>query len=105
MDLLSYGTSRRLHVSRLGGEIRTLWVQEPGDSVGYRHQLMQQTQSLCLQLHGNHIDARGVATRPVEAGDETFLYGLVAGREYNRNRVCGCLGGLATHESPRGGPP
>src|SRR5262249_8172794 len=51
MDLLSYGTSRRLHVSRLGGEIRTLWVQEPGDSVGCRHQLMQQTQSLCLQLH------------------------------------------------------
>src|SRR6516164_2323315 len=53
------------------------------------HQLAQRSHSLPFQGDSDDIDPGGVATRAIEAGNQTKLDRIIADHEHDRNR-CGC---------------
>jgi len=56
---------------------------------GARHQFAQNLQPFCHQFGGYKIDARDIAPRPGDAGDETEANGVAADNKDNRDRT-GC---------------
>ena len=53
VDLPPYCTTRRLHVLRLCCEVWALWIQKCRDWACCTHNLVQQSKSFPLQLHGH----------------------------------------------------
>src|SRR5262249_20287337 len=80
---------RLLNVLRL---ILCIWicrVDQDCDWRGARNHFMQQPEPLGTQPGGEHTYASGVATRPIEAGDEAYSDRAAPGREVNWNgRSC-----------------
>ena len=66
------------------------------------NQFAQNFQPLCHQLAREKIDARQVAARAGEAGDETELDRVLAGNEYDRDCRCCRLGRQCNVFSGRG---
>ena len=62
---------RFLHVSDDALGIRIVRVHEQGDHLGLGNQLGQQLEPLRHQLDGEDAEAREVAARPGETGDQT----------------------------------
>ena len=89
------GACRRLHVSQLGLGFRALGVDEDGNRGRRGHQLSRKRQSLARHLGCQQVQARGIATRAVEAGQKAVLHRIEAADEENGNRrggLLGCLG-------------
>src|SRR5207237_9766621 len=86
-------TCRRLHVARFGLRIRIGLVDEVTDRSGGRDQLVQQLQPFRPECVDHKTHTGDVATRPVEAGNETKLDRVGAGGEndwYGRRHRFGC---------------
>ena len=81
------------HVSSLGLGIRSARIPEHGNRRRLGHKLAQQTQPLRANRLPKNTDTRDVATRPVEAGDETVADRVAPGREDDRDRRGRGLGG------------
>ena len=73
MDLLSGSACSFFYVFPLSLGIRVVRINEHADHSGVWGQLVQQFQSLCRQGSNVVVDARDVAARPVNAGDEAEL--------------------------------
>ena len=75
---------------RSASVVGSVRVHEHGDRGRLGHELAQQLQPLRPQHAAEKADARDVAARPVEAGDEAVPDRVAAGREDNRyRRGCG----------------
>src|SRR5439155_25144432 len=83
----------RLRVARLGLRTWICRVDEEADRSGYRHQLVQQLQPFRREFVAKEAHACDIATRPVEAGNETKFDRVAAGGENDwngRRRGFGC---------------
>ena len=85
MDLQPDRARRRIHFFQVGlGAHGIGWIDQHGDTSGRGGQLAQQPQPLCRQLAEEKIDTSCVATRPVEASDQTQLDGIISNTEDER---------------------
>ena len=73
MELHPLRARRFLHVSHHALGIRIVRVHEQGDHPGLGNQLGKQLKPLGHQLDGEDADAREVAARPGETGDQAGL--------------------------------
>src|SRR5262249_10111524 len=81
-DLQPRGANSRFQTSQCKlGTGRIGRIDEHSNTNGPGHQLTQEFEPLCDHLDPENIDSRQVAARPGEAGDETKLDRVVAGKE------------------------
>ena len=101
LDLQPHGASGRFHVSQRSLGVRGIArIDEHSHASGSRYQFTQKFQPFCRQLADEKIDARQVAARPGEAGDETKPDRVFGDAEDDRNRRGCCFG-----RERRSGPP
>src|SRR5215471_1188265 len=85
-DFLSEGRGRSLNVrdkGLCGGEVG---IDQHGNAMGSRLQLMQQPKLLCPKLSSDKRDTGDIAAWPVETGDEAELNRVAAACEDDRDR-------------------
>ena len=89
LDLQPHAANSRFHTFQCGRSTRrTGRIDEHGNTSDPGHHLTQEFQPLCRQLDRENVDPRQVATRPGEAGDQTKLDRVFAGKEDDGDR-CG----------------
>ena len=81
IELQPERTRRRLEVSGLAHGERIVGVQEIADQGGFGHQFVEQLQPFRRNGADEKADARDIAARPVEAGDEAKLDRVAAAGE------------------------
>jgi hypothetical protein len=84
----------------LGGN-RIGRIDKERDTLGARHQFMQQAQPLGAQLRRHVVDAGNIAARAAEAWHDTGLHRVSAGGKYDRNGVGRCLRGKGSCRANR----
>jgi hypothetical protein len=85
---LTHCLRRNLYISALGFGVRSAGIDEHGNPACIGHELAQQVQSLRSYLVGEKADAGDVASRPIEAGDETLPDRVGPGDEDDRHQCC-----------------
>lgn len=77
------GIMEALQLARTGWVV---WVQQRGNHLRLRKQLMEQLESLCVQCSGQEGHARCIAAGMVEAGHKADANWVGARHEHNWNR-------------------
>ena len=85
-ELHSLRAGRLVHVSDDGLGIRIARVHQEGDHPGLRNQLGQQLELLGRQFDGEGAEAREVAARPGDTGDQAVPDRVVDAGENDRDR-------------------
>jgi hypothetical protein len=83
---LSSGARYRLQFAHIGLAIRIVPVEQNGDDSGLRYQFAHQFEPLFCEGHIEHVDARDVSDRPIEAGNEPEFHWVAADEKNDRYR-------------------
>jgi hypothetical protein len=92
VELQAQRAGRRLEMFRHDIAAGKGWVDERGQGARLGEQLMQELESLPIQLHVQRGHACEVATRSIEACSEADLNWIGASDENNGNRGCCSFG-------------
>ena len=88
LELNTLYASRFLRFSHQGPGDRAVWVHDQGDHPGLGDQLGQQLKPLGRQLGGDDAEAREVAARPGQAGDEARRDRIATAEDDRDRRGC-----------------
>ena len=91
-DLPAERACGRKQISHLQTRIRRIRIDDHADHGGVRNQFANELEALRFERASQHVNAGGVATRPVEAVDEPDVHRIVAGDEHDRYRRSRGLG-------------